>query len=179
MGQSEGRDSRGQLAMAYGFLGDLSESRKLIEQLDSEAPSDILVQANLVASARALNFLHEKNPEEALNRLESVRKYELGGWFGPEASAYSIMYVRGLAYLQMGDGVRAAAEFQKILDHPGLDAMSCYLPLAQLNLARAYALQRDAAKARVAYENFLALWKDADPNIPVLVAAKSEYAKLQ
>jgi outer membrane protein assembly factor BamD (BamD/ComL family) len=89
------------------------------------------------------------------------------------------MYVRGLAYLQSRDGAKAAAEFQKILDRPGLNSASNYLPLAQLNLARACALQNDTAKARIAYQNFFALWKDADTGIPVLAAAKSEYAKLQ
>jgi hypothetical protein len=89
------------------------------------------------------------------------------------------MYVRGLAYLQLRDGVKAAAEFQRILDHPGVNPLSPLLPLSQLNLARAYAVQSDSAKAHTNYQDFLAYWKDADPDIPALVAAKSEYAKLQ
>jgi tetratricopeptide (TPR) repeat protein len=88
------------------------------------------------------------------------------------------MYVRGLAYLQLHDGTKAAAEFQKILDNPGVNTLSAFLPLARLQLARAYALEGDTAKARTAYQDFLALWKDADPDVPVLLQAKSEYAKL-
>jgi outer membrane protein assembly factor BamD (BamD/ComL family) len=89
------------------------------------------------------------------------------------------MYVRGLAYLQGKDGGKAAGEFQKILDHRGLSALSEFLPLAQLNLGRAYALQGDTAKARTTYQDFFAVWKDADADVPVLVAAKAEYAKLK
>ncbi len=88
------------------------------------------------------------------------------------------MYCRGLAYLQLRDGTKAAAEFQKILDHRGLNSLNVLLPLAQLNLARAYALQGDNAKARTAYQDFFAAWKDADTDIPVLIQAKMEYAKL-
>jgi len=172
-----GRNMQANVAVAYAFIGDTAQSRKLIDQLDAQYPSDTLLQFNDLATGKALNLLHEKKPEEALAVLEPSRKYELGESLGPDA--YAVLYVRGLAYLQSRDGAKAAAEFQKILDHPGLNAVNPYLPLAQLNLARAYALQNDPAKARIAYQNFFALWKDADPNIPVLVAAKSEYAKLQ
>jgi tetratricopeptide (TPR) repeat protein len=89
------------------------------------------------------------------------------------------VYVRGLVYLRMKDGEKAAAEFQKILDHRGLEPTSELIPLSQLNIGRAYALQGDVGKARTAYQDFLALWKDADPDIPVLKEAKAEYAKLQ
>ena len=87
--------------------------------------------------------------------------------------------MRGLAYLQAKDGVKAASEFQKILDHNGLNTVSVFLPLAQLGLARAYVAQGDTAKAKTAYQDFFALWKDADPDIPVLIAARSEYTKLK
>jgi outer membrane protein assembly factor BamD (BamD/ComL family) len=88
------------------------------------------------------------------------------------------MYVRGLAYLQLHDGAKAVAEFERILDNPGINPLSVFVPLARLNLARAYVLRGDNAKARTAYQDFLALWKDADPDVPVLLQAKSEYAKL-
>jgi hypothetical protein len=88
------------------------------------------------------------------------------------------VYLRGQAYLGLGEGKQAAAEFRKILDHRGL-ILNCPLgALAHLQLGRAYAMSADTAKARAAYQDFLSLWKDADPDIPILVAAKAEYAKL-
>ena len=90
-----------------------------------------------------------------------------------------MVYVRGLAYLRLHQGKEAAAEFQKMLDHPGIVLNSQQGILPFLGLARAYSGQGDAAKARTAYQNFLTLWKDADPDLPILAAAKSEYAKLQ
>ncbi len=88
-------------------------------------------------------------------------------------------YTRGRAYLQLHDGAKVASEFQKILDHRGIDIVSVLYPMAQLDIARAYVLQGDTAKARTAYQDFLAMWKDADPDIPILIAAKVEYAKLK
>jgi Tfp pilus assembly protein PilF len=96
-----------------------------------------------------------------------------------EADALHSAYLRGLAYLQLRQGSEAAVEFQKILDHRGIVINSPIGALAHLQLARAYTMQGDTAKARAAYQDFLTLWKDADPDIPVLVAAKSEYAKLK
>jgi hypothetical protein len=89
------------------------------------------------------------------------------------------VYVRGEAYLAAERGAEAAGEFQKILAHPGVVVNEPIVPLARLGLARAYAMQRDSTKARAAYEDFFALWKDADPDVPVLVAAKAEYARLK
>ena len=89
-----------------------------------------------------------------------------------------ILYVRGLAYLQLHDGAKAAGEFQKILDHRGVNPIHGIYSLGLLGLGRAYALQNDTAKARTAYQDFFAMWKDADPEVPVLLAAKAEYAKL-
>jgi hypothetical protein len=89
------------------------------------------------------------------------------------------VYLRGEAYLMLRDGNRAAAEFQKFIDHRGVVVNFPWGALARLGLARAYALQHDTAKARAAYQNFLTLWKDADPEIPILKEAKAEYAKLQ
>ena len=91
---------------------------------------------------------------------------------------FSPAYVRGLIYLHLGDGEKAAAEFQRILDHRGLKPISPLYPLAYVQLARAYALSGDHVKAQEAYRDFLALWKDADPDIPILREAKTEYARL-
>ena len=87
--------------------------------------------------------------------------------------------MRGEAYLRLRDGPKAAAEYQKILDHRGVEAGSPLYPLAQLGSGRAYALQGDKAKAKTAYQDFFAQWKDADPDVPILQEAKAEYAKLQ
>jgi predicted Zn-dependent protease len=89
------------------------------------------------------------------------------------------VYLRGQAYLRAQQGGNAAQEFQKILDHRGITGNSPVVPLAHLGLARAYALSGDTAKAKAAYQDFFALWKDADPDIPILKQAKAEYAKLQ
>ena len=88
-------------------------------------------------------------------------------------------YVRGLAYLQARNAAGAVGEFQKVLDHPGVTLNFSVGPLSRLGLARAYAMQGDSAKAKAAYNDFLTLWKDADPDIPILRQAKAEYAKLQ
>jgi tetratricopeptide (TPR) repeat protein len=174
---ADSRRVRGNVAVAYAFIGDSAESKKLTDQLNSEFPSDTLVQSFEIPSARALMLIHQNKSAEAITLLEPTHKYELGNTIGP--CTYLTMYVRGLAYLQLRDGAKAAAEFQRVLDHPGLNSLSPLLPASQLDLARAYALQGDSPKAHTAYQDFFARWKDADPDIPVLIAAKSEYAKLQ
>jgi eukaryotic-like serine/threonine-protein kinase len=100
--------------------------------------------------------------------------YELGG-----AAHLRPPYRRGLAYLELQKGAEAAVEFQKILDHPGVDPLNGTRSLANLGLARAYVLTGESGKSRSTYQDFFALWKDADPDIPILKQAKAEYAKLQ
>jgi tetratricopeptide (TPR) repeat protein len=168
---------RANSAVAYAFVGDTALSTKLLDQLNADYPSDTLMQFDEIPAARALNLIHQNKAAEAITLLEPTRKYELGNAMAP--TTYLTLYVRGLAYLQLRDGTKAAPEFQRILDHPGINPLSPLLPLAQLQLARAYALQQDSAKSRTAYQDFFAHWKDADPNIPVLIAAKAEYAKLK
>jgi Tfp pilus assembly protein PilF len=131
----------------------------------------------VLPAIHALKFLGHDKAADAVAALEAGSKYELG-----QNSAYAtywVLYVRGMAYLQLHDGAKAAAEFHKILDHPALNAVSPFPALSRLGLARAYALQGDNAKARTAYQDFFALWKDADPDVPILISAKSEYAKLK
>jgi tetratricopeptide (TPR) repeat protein len=108
--------------------------------------------------------------------LEAAAPYEMGS--PPLGASYWPMYVRGEAYLRLRNGAKAATEYQKILDRHGIDPTSQLYPLARLGLARAYALQGDTAKAKAAYQDFFAAWKDADPDVPVLKEAKAEYAKL-
>jgi tetratricopeptide (TPR) repeat protein len=134
-----------------------------------------LLNAVHIPTVWALLNLQRKASAEAISALEPARKYEFG--VGPGSANFWPVYLRGLAFLRMQDGTKAATEFQKILDHRGANAVNLLYPLARLNLARAYALQGDTPKARTAYQDFFALWKDADPDIPILMQAKAEYAK--
>jgi tetratricopeptide (TPR) repeat protein len=168
---------RASAALALATVGDTAQTQKLIAGLSKDYPSDSAIRYTVVPSVKALNLLHNNKAAEAISELEAGRKFELG-----QNSAYGtfwIVYVRGLAYLQLHDGAKAAAEFQKILDHRGVNPIHGIYPLGLLGLGRAYVLQNDNAKARTAYQDFFALWKDADPDVPVLLAAKGEYAKLQ
>jgi eukaryotic-like serine/threonine-protein kinase len=125
--------------------------------------------------------LNRNNAAKAIELLQAAAPYELGQpspEFEVGGSLYPA-YVRGQAYLALRRGTEAAAEFQKLLDYRGLVANCPLGALAHLGLARAYAQQDDSAKARVAYNDFLTLWKDADPGIPILKQAKAEYAKLR
>ena len=123
---------------------------------------------------RALVALNHKAPGPAIQALQAAAPFELGA----EVGIFPI-YVRGLAYLQAKRGVEAAAEFQKIVDHRGISPPASEHSLAKLGLGRAFALTGDTAKAKAAYQDFFALWKDADPDVPILKEAKSEYAKLR
>ena len=163
-------------AFAFAIIGDSGQSQKLLDELNKELPTDTVFQTCVAPSSRAQNLLHQNKPADAVAALEPGRKYELG--WNNAYCAYAVIYTRGLAYLQFHDGVKAAAEFQKILANPGISTVSVYLPLAKLQLARAYALQGDTVKARTAYQDFFAAWKDADLDIPILIQAKSDYAKL-
>jgi len=125
--------------------------------------------------------IRRKNPAKALEDLQAAAPYELGSplpQFEVGGSLYPV-YIRGEAYLLLHQGKEAAAEFQKFLDHRGI-AVSCPLgALARLQLGRAYALRGDTIRSRAAYQDFFTLWKDADADIPILIAAKSEFAKLK
>ena len=123
--------------------------------------------------------MNRNNPSKALEDLVSASPYDLGLPFPLQVGTAYTAFLRGQSYLAAQQGSAAAAEFQKILDHPGVTVNFQTGALAHLYLARAYSLQGDTAKARAAYQDFLTLWKDADPDIPILIAAKSEYAKLQ
>jgi hypothetical protein len=123
--------------------------------------------------------LERKDPNRAIELLKDTSTIELG----QAPSSLNIFlcpaYIRGEAYLMLHDGNRATAEFQKFIDHRGVVVNFPWGALARLGLARAYALQGDTAKAKAAYQDFLTLWKDADPDVPILIAAKAQYSKLQ
>ena len=128
---------------------------------------------------RAAIALSNQKPADAIVALEAVAPYEFGTPPPLQVGTIYPAYIRGDAYLAMHDGAAAAREFQKFLDHRGLVDNYPLASLAHLGLARAYALSGDTTKAKAAYQDFLALWKNADPDIPILKQAKAEYAKLQ
>lgn len=150
----------------------------MADALDKQYPHDTVLLGYSLPSIRAAIALQAKDPAKALDDLQVATPYELTG---PSTLASPMIpaYLRGQAYLQMHQGKEAAAEFQKILDHSGVVVNMPAGALARLALARAYAMQGDTAKAKAAYQDFLTLWKDADPDVPVLIQAKAEYAKLQ
>ncbi len=171
------RDVSSVAALTLARAGDLAGAERLAAQLDKDFPLATLVQAYWLPSIRAAVALQRKDPKHAIELLKLGGTIELG-----QPVLFNVVlcpvYLRGEAYLMLRDGDRAASEFQKFIDHRGLVVNFPWGALARLGLARAYALQGDHVKARVAYEDFFALWKDADPDIPILKEAKAEYAKL-
>jgi tetratricopeptide (TPR) repeat protein len=178
-------------ALAYAIAGDAARAESMAQDLNKRFPLDTQMQSLWLPAIRAQLALKRKNPTEALNDLRpAAPPIEFAGIpFNLNISCLYPTYIRGEAYLAAGQGKEAAAEFQKILDHSGI-VWNCWTGvLAHLGEARANALQAkssqgadaDAARVRAlaAYKDFLTLWKDADPDIPILKQAKAEYAKLQ
>jgi len=181
IGRSSGRDVQYGAALALAFAGDDRQTQAVIDDLGKRLPEDTLVQFNYLPALNAKLALSRGNPSEAIEILRAATPYELGQTTGSSIYGWTALYpvfVRGQAYLAAHQGTEAAGEFQKILDHGGIVTTEPIGALAHLGLARAYVLQGDTAKAKAAYQNFLTLWKNADPDIPILIAAKSESAKL-
>jgi tetratricopeptide (TPR) repeat protein len=173
------RDVRVVAALALARAGDTAGAEKLAAELDKTYPLDTLVQRNWLPTIRAAVALARKDPNRAIELLKETSKIELGQ---PTSSLTIFLcpaYIRGEAYLMLHDGNAAAAEFQKFIDRRGLVGNFPWGAIARLGLARAYAMQGDTLKAKTAYQDFLTLWKDADPDIPILKQAKAEYAKMQ
>ena len=176
-----GHDVQYGSALALAYAGDGRQAQALTDALSKGFPESTIVQYNYLPTLRAKLALRNGDATEALESLRAAWRYELG------QTTYSIYrctalfpaYVRGEAYLAAHQGSEAAGEFQKILDHRGIVLNEPIGALARLQLGRAYAMQGDAAKANSAYQDFLTLWKDADPDIPILKQAKLEYAKLR
>ncbi|MFB3154675.1 MAG: tetratricopeptide repeat protein, partial [Candidatus Acidiferrales bacterium] len=167
-------DSRGALesaAVALALAGATRQAQALVGELAERFPTDTLMNAVSLPNARAAIELQRGNPAKAIELLEAAAPYERRN--------LGTIYLRGQAYLRAGVGTEAVAEFQKILEMRGVLPNAFEHVLAHLSLARAYALTGDTAGARRAYQDFLALWKDADPDIPILQEAKAEYAKLR
>ncbi|HZQ55366.1 MAG TPA: serine/threonine-protein kinase [Bryobacteraceae bacterium] len=179
---ANGRDVKFAAAFALAVSGESSRPQALAGDLDQRFPEDTSVRFMYLPILRALFAMQRGRPAHAIELLQTSLPYELAqpgidffvGSFGALYSAY----VRGEAYLADGKGAQAAAEFQKILNHRGIVLADPVDAMARLQLARAWALADDKAKAKAAYQDFLTLWKDADPNIPVLKQAKAEYARL-
>ena len=170
-------DARTLAAAVFAMIGDVPQSSAIVASVEHEFPENHFLQTVLIPEARATQQLEKNQLSEALTTLEIVRPHELG--IGPRGGGVTPIFLRGLIYLKMGDGAKAAAEFQRILDHRGAAGFSLEYPLARLNLGRAFVLQGDNAKARTAYQDFFAMWKDADPDVPILKTAKAEYEKLK
>jgi len=181
MKYSAGVDVQYGSALALAYAGDTRRAQDLTEDLNKRFPEATIVQFNYLPTLRARLAVNRGNSSEALETLRVAVPYELGrttfsnySWNG----LYPV-YVRGEAYLAAHQGSEAAAEFQKILDHRGIVWNSPIGALAHLQLGRAYAMAGDTTKARAAYNDFLTLWKGADPDVPILKEAKAEYAKLK
>src|SRR6266404_6101942 len=171
-----GRDDKLVLALALARSGQTEEAAKLAEQISAERPADTLVQNYLAPTIRAAIKLQQHDPPAVIDLLRGSAKYDLA--FTTSFDFVYPAYIRGLAYLELGDGRSAAAQFQKLIDNPGLTVKSVTGPLAWLQLGRAQKMTGDEAAARKSYETFLDLWKNADTDIPIYREAKAEYARL-
>ena len=176
-----GRDVKVLAALVLARSGEIAQSRTILEALQKSEPTNTYLKVYWFPVIEASIAMAQQAPERAIVALEPSLPYELGGTppNPPNNATMYPAYLRGLAYLAQKNGPAAAAEFQKFLDHPGIVQNFLFGSLAHLQLARAYVLSGDTAKAKTAYKDFLTLWKDADPDIPILKEAKAEYAKLQ
>jgi predicted Zn-dependent protease len=181
MERSAGRDVQYGAALTMAYAGSNLRAQALADDLGKRFPEDTAVQFVYLPTIHAKLSVNRGSALEALDTLRTAAPYDLGestsgvySW----AALYPV-FVRGEAYLAAHQGKEAAAEFQKVLGQRGIVVNEPIGALARLQLGRAYAMQGDIDKAKVAYQDFLTLWKDADPDVPILKQAKAEYAKLQ
>jgi eukaryotic-like serine/threonine-protein kinase len=171
------RGQRMILALSLARSGRTDEANRLADEVGQEAPLDTIVQKYLVPTVRAAVKLQQHDPNAAIALLRETVQYDLA-----DTLSFDYLYpayIRGLAYLESGDGRSAASEFQKLIDNPGLCLGYITGPLARLQLGRSERLMGDEASARKSYEEFLSIWKDADPDIPIYRQAKAEYVQLK
>jgi tetratricopeptide (TPR) repeat protein len=173
-----GRYVLGIAALALARAGDTAQAQKIADALAKNFPQDTFVNSYWLPMARASMELNKRNPDKAVELLRAIQGYDQGSPT-PYIAPLIAFYLRGYAYLAAGKNKESAAEFQGILDRPGIVQNSPNGSLAHLGLGRALAAAGEKEKARTAYQDFLGLWKDADLDIPILKQAKSEYAKLQ
>jgi tetratricopeptide (TPR) repeat protein len=177
---STGRDIEFGAALTLASIGDAARAQALANDLGKRFLQDTIVQINYLPALQAQLALLRKDPSKAIEILQTAVPYELGESLGEDITTNMYpVFVRGEAYLAAQKGSEAASEFQKIIDHRGIILNSPLGATARLRIARAFAMQGETAEANAAYKDFLSLWKDADPDIPILVAAKSEYAALK
>jgi serine/threonine protein kinase/tetratricopeptide (TPR) repeat protein len=172
-----GRDVKVLAALTLARAGEASRAKAIVEQLQKTDGTNTMLKLYWFPTIEASIGLNAGNASQALIALEAAAPYDLGGP-APISNLYPV-YVRGQAYLASHNGAGAVGEFQKILDHRGIVLNFPLGALAHLQLGRAYALTGDTAKAKAAYQDFFNVWKDADPDVPILKEAKAEYAKLQ
>jgi tetratricopeptide (TPR) repeat protein len=176
--QSSGRQAQAFSAIAFGLAGESAQAERLAGELGKNFKEDTIVHSEYLPMIAAALALHHGDGQRAIDTLAASAPYELGQTNSTFTFALYPIYLRGEAYLAAKHGAEAAGEFQKILDRASLVGNAPIGALAHLGLGRAYALIGDTAKSKSVYRDFFALWKDADPDIPVLIAAKAEYAKL-
>jgi len=158
--------------LSLAFAGDDDTAEEVTRALDREFPDDTIIQGFWLPTTRAVVDLHRNRPDAAILELQRAGQYEQFGSLLPA-------YVRGEAYLKLGQPARGAVEFRKVLEHPGWTNIWDFAAIAHLQLGRAQAMTGDKAVARKSYQDFLMLWKDADADVPIYEQAKAEYAKLQ
>ncbi len=181
---SHSRDAQYGPAITLAVLSETAQANKIAADLEKRYPEDTTVQFSYLPTIRALAAFSEGNAAKALEMTEAARPYDFAVpatayFFGPGFGGLYPVYVRGLAYARLGRHAEAIAEFQKILDHPGLMLNDPVGPMARLQLARSLVASGDPAKSAAAYKDLLAIWKNADPDIPIVKQAKAEYARLQ
>jgi tetratricopeptide (TPR) repeat protein len=174
---AKGSDARIVLLLALACSQDEKRAEALANDLARQFPADTIINGLWLPAARAQIEIDRGNPGRAIQILQAAVPYELGVHIPPLPHLYAV-YLRGQAYLAARQSREAAAEFQKILDHRSIAGDSPLYSLAHLGLARAYSNANEKEKSRKAYEDFFALWKDADPDIPILKQAKAEYTNL-
>jgi len=179
LAMASGRQVDAMSALALGLAGDPGQAERLAADLSKRFPEDTIQQSIYLPMIRAGIALKGHDSGQAIDSLAASAPYELGDTNTSFTFALYPVYLRGEAYLEAHQGGPAASEFQKILDHSGVVGNEPIGALAHLGLGRAYALQGDTGKARAAYDDFFALWKDADPDVSILAQAKAEYAQLQ
>jgi eukaryotic-like serine/threonine-protein kinase len=176
---SPGRNVKLLASLTLARTGETAQAKALADELEKNYPSETVLKVYWLPTLRAALDLNLNNSTQALESLEAAAPYELGEPQQFQLGTMYPAYVRGLAYLAAHNGTAAAAQFQRILDHPGIVINFPTGVLAHLQLGRAYAMAGDGVKAKAAYQEFFNLWKNADPDIAILKEAKADYAKLQ
>ena len=178
LSMSDGSQVKAVAAIAFAVAGDAAQAARIAADLNQRYPKDTAVQFNYLPVIRTSAAL-PKDPQSALQAIAPAERYELG-WMGNnlDFNGYPA-YFRAVALLANQQAALAAAEFQKIIDHPGVVLNEPIGALARLELGRSYAMSGDTEKAKAAYQDFLSMWKDADSDIPVYQQARLEYTKLR